>query len=134
MEATTQSRGAAGPLASLGAVLGLGAIAAGGCCVLPLAFAAAGLGGSWLGGLALLAPYQPHIVAGAGAALATAWFLALRRRALCAAGKGAACASAAPRRRTYVWLAVATKLFVIGAAWPWIEPPLNIWLQTLAFG
>ncbi len=39
-ETTTETRTAAAPLAGLGAVLGLGAIAAGGCCVLPLAFAA----------------------------------------------------------------------------------------------
>jgi mercuric ion transport protein len=125
METTTETGTVAGPLASLGAVLGLGAIAAGGCCVLPLAFAAAGLGGSWLGGLAQLAPYQPYIVAGAGAVLAAAWFMALRRRAACAAeARSGTCCAAAPRRATYVALAVATKLFLIGAAWPWIEPHL----------
>jgi mercuric ion transport protein len=125
MDATTQIRGAAGPLASFGAVLGLGAIAAGGCCVLPLAFAAVGLGGSWLGGLTALAPYQPYIVAGAAAVLAAAWFMALRRRAACAAeASSGTCRAAGPRRATYVALAVATKLFLIGAAWPWIEPHL----------
>jgi mercuric ion transport protein len=125
MDTTDRIGGAAGPLASLGALLGLGAIAAGGCCVLPLAFAAAGLGGAWLGGLAALAPYQPYIAAGAGALLAAAWFAALRRRAACAAdARSGACRARAPRRATYAALAVATKLFLIGAAWPWIEPHL----------
>ncbi len=117
MITTSKSPGAAGPLASFGALLGLGAIAAGGCCVLPLGFAAIGLGGSWLGGLALLAPYQPYIVAGAGAALAAAWFMTLRRRAACATdARSGTCRAGGPRRLTYVALAVATKLFVIGAA------------------
>ena len=125
MTTTSNAPGAAGPLASLGALLGLGAVAAGGCCVLPLGFAALGLGGSWLGALAQLAPYQPYIVAGAGAALASAWVLALRRRALCAAdARSGTCRAAPPRRSTYLALAVATKLFLLGAAWPWFEPHL----------
>lgn len=125
MATTSNSPGAAGPLASVGAFLGLGAIAAGGCCVLPLAFAGVGLGGSWLGGLTVLAPYQPYIVAGAGVVLGAAWLLALRRRAVCAAdARSGTCRAAAPRRATYLALAVATKLFLLGAAWPWIEPHL----------
>lgn len=125
MATTSNSPGAAGPLASLGAVLGLGAVAAGGCCVLPLGFAALGMGGSWLGGLALLAPYQPYIVAGAGLFLGTAWFAALRRRRACAVdARSGACRAGPPRRSTYLALALATKLFLLGAAWPWIEPHL----------
>jgi mercuric ion transport protein len=134
--ATNATKGASGPLASLGAALGVGAIAAGGCCTLPLAVATLGLGGSWLGGLSVLLPYQPYILAGAGVALASAWFLALRRRAACASGEpdAASCARAQPRRTPFVMLALATKLFVVGAAWPWIEPALNAWLLSLGGG
>lgn len=125
MGAAREIKRADGPLAALGAILGIGAIAAGGCCVLPLAFAALGIGGSWLGGLTVLAPYQAYFVAGAGIALAAAWFLAFRRRAACeVGGRSAACRAEAPRRATYVALVVATKLFLVVAAWPWIEPIL----------
>lgn len=123
-QATTEPRTAAVPLAGLGALLGLGAIAAGGCCILPLAFAAIGIGGSWLGGLTALAPYRPYVVITAGLVLAAAWVVAIRRRRTCASDAPSDCRGTGPGRTTYLALALATKLFLVGAAWPWIEPVL----------
>jgi len=123
-EATTETRTSAAPLAGLGALLGLGGIAAGGCCVLPLAFAALGIGGSWLGGLIALAPYRPYVVTAAGLVLVAAWIVAIRRRRACATDAPSDCRGTGPGRTTYLALALATKLFLVGAAWPWIEPVL----------
>lgn len=123
-ETTTETRTAAAPLAGLGAVLGLGAIAAGGCCVLPLAFAALGISGSWLGGLIALAPYRPYVVTAAGLVLVAAWIVAIRRRRACVTDAPSDCRETGPGRATYLALALATKLFLVGAAWPWIEPVL----------
>ena len=41
----------------------LGAVAASFCCVLPLALAVFGVGGAWMSGLRVMAPYQPFFIA-----------------------------------------------------------------------
>ena len=90
------------------------------CCVLPLAFAALGLGA---GGLAALVPYHWPLTIASAVAVSIGWVLHLRKRRACAAG--AECASVSPRRATLVLLCVATTAVALSAVWPrFIEQPL----------
>lgn len=90
------------------------------CCVLPLAFAAMGLGA---GGLALFVPYYwPLTIASAGA-VSVGWLLYLRKRRACAAGSD--CGISPPRSATSALLCIATAAVALSAAWPHlIEQPL----------
>ena len=90
------------------------------CCVLPLAFAALGLGA---GGLAAFVPYHWPLTIASTVAVSIGWLLYLRKRLACA--EGAECASAPPRRATLVLLCIATAAVALSAVWPrFIEAPL----------
>lgn len=116
---------AAGPLAALGGIAGLGAVAAASCCVLPLALAAVGAGGAVFSGHELLIAYQPYILGGAVALVAGAWlvFFWRRRRAATCAVDGA-CARPRTSRRTAVALGLATLSVKLAAVWTFVEPVL----------
>lgn len=106
-------------VAALAAVTGLGATTAGAaCCVLPLMLAGAGIGA---GALAPLVPFHWPLSAIALVAVATGWFLYLRRQRACAVGVDCA----PPSNATLLLLVVASLLVVIAAAWPLIEAPLT---------
>jgi mercuric ion transport protein len=115
--------GATGSLAALGAIAGMGGLAASSCCVLPLALAAMGAGSATLGGLEALALYRVHIIATAGVLLAGAWFTFWRRRATACAIDGA-CAKPATSLRTTITLALATKVVILAVVWDYVEPLL----------
>jgi mercuric ion transport protein len=90
------------------------------CCILPLVFAALGLGA---GGLAAFVPYHWPLTIASAVAVSIGWLLYLRKRRGCAAE--AECASAPPRRATLVLLCIATAAVALAAAWPrLIEQPL----------
>lgn len=90
------------------------------CCVLPLAFAALGLG---TGGLAAFVPYHWPLTIASAVAVSVGWLLYLRKRRACAVG--VECASAPPRRATLVMLWTATAAVTLSVIWPRIiEKPL----------
>lgn len=95
------------------------------CCVLPLAFAAVGLGA---GGLAFLVPLHWPLTILASLAIAAGWFLYFRKRAACA--RDASCSVAAPSTMTLVMLSLATAFVLLSAVWSlWFEQPLMSWLS-----
>lgn len=95
-------------------------ISAAACCVLPLAFAAIGLGA---GGLAFLVPYHWPLTIGAGVAVAVGWAFYFRKRRACAVSDD--CAAAPASRFTLVMLLVATAFVSLSGVWPgYIEAPL----------
>lgn len=68
-------------VAAVSTAAGLGALfSAAACCVLPLAFAALGLGA---GGLAAFVPFHWPLTIGAAAAAAVGWMLYVRKRRAC---------------------------------------------------
>lgn len=115
------------PVAAVGAAAGFAAlVSAAACCVLPAAFAVAGLGA---GGLAAVVPYHWPLTIASGVAVAAGWALYVRKRREC--GADAACAVAPPARTTVLMLSFATAFVLLSAAWKaWLEAPLQAWLLT----
>jgi mercuric ion transport protein len=97
-----------GLLISLGSVAGALGVAS--CCALPLAFAALGLGGAWLSGLSVLAPYQPILLAATLALLGAGSLIVYRRPAACAPGAGCAGSGSARPAKITLWTAAALAL------------------------
>lgn len=92
------------------------------CCVLPLAFAALGIGA---GSLAAVVPYHWSLTVAAGLAVAVGWALYIRRRRACTAGGSCA---ARPTRTTFILLCVATLFVALSAVWKtFFEAPLMAW-------
>src|SRR5260221_7927854 len=86
------------------------------CCALPVLLGAIGLGGAWLGGIALLAgPYQPWLLLAAASCLPVAAGLLWRNRAA-AWLPGAACNRPGLRLFTTITLALAAILALLGYA------------------
>ncbi|MGH1572324.1 mercuric transporter MerT family protein [Methylobacterium oryzae CBMB20] len=109
-------------LAGLGAVAGLGALAASSCCALPVALAGLGATGAVFGGLAMLASIRPVLLGGAALALLVGWGLFLRRRAT-ACDMAGPCTSTGPSRRTAASLGIGTALVTLALVWePYLEP------------
>ena len=89
------------------------------CCVLPLAFAALGLGA---GGLAAFVPFHWPLTIASAVAVAIGWALYVRKRRACS--RDASC-TVAPPRATVVMLSVATAFVALSALWPsYLEAPL----------
>lgn len=89
------------------------------CCVLPLAFAATGLG---VGGLAAVVPYHWPLTIGAALGVGTGWLLFWRKRRACA--QKASC-TLVPSRATFFMLSLATLFVGLSAVWPgYLEQPL----------
>jgi len=82
---------AASALASVGASL---------CCVVPLVFVMAGLGGSWLSTLRVFEPYRPVFMIAAVGALAIGYWQIFKAPAACAAGDECAVPAVQRRRKT----------------------------------
>lgn len=113
--ATDKSIAAVGTAGGVTALLSAAA-----CCVLPLAFAAAGLGA---GGLAFLVPYHWPLTIGAGLAVAIGWALYVWKRRACAGSSD--CAPAPSTRSTFLMLCLATAFVILSALWPALfEDPL----------
>jgi len=110
-----------GGVAALGGAAGFAALfSAAACCVLPLAFAALGLGA---GGLAMFVPFHWPLTIAAAAAVIVGWLLHARRRRTCV--KDAECRAAGPSRVTFLLLCLATAFVALSALWPtYLERPL----------
>lgn len=95
-------------------------LSAAACCVLPLAFAAVGLG---VGGLAVLVPYHWPLTIAAGVAILVGWALYAHKRQSCA--RQSSCTAGPPTRATFVMLCLATLFISLSALWPrYLEQPL----------
>lgn len=89
------------------------------CCVLPLAFAALGLGAS---GLAAFVPYHWPLTIASAVAVALGWALYIRKRRACLRDESC---TVAPPRATLFMLSAATVFVALSALWPtYFEGPL----------
>ena len=99
----------------------LGALAATGCCILPLVLFSLGVGGVWVGRLASLAPYQPYFIGFAALAIGYGfWQVYARPRAGCA--EDDACARPLPKRLVKTALWSATVLTIAALVYPYAIP------------
>lgn len=114
-------------VAAVGTVSGFAAFfSAAACCVLPLAFAALGLG---VGGLAAVVPYHWPLTIASAVAVVVGWAMYFRKRRTCTHDAG--CTVAPPSRTTLVLLCVATAFVALSVIWPGlIEAPLMAWLAS----
>lgn len=97
-------------------------LSAAACCVLPLAFAALGIG---VGSLAAVVPYHWPLTVAAGLAVAVGWALYIRKRRACM--RDGSCA-ARPTRTTLIMLCAATLFVLLSAVWKtFLEAPLMAW-------
>ena len=114
-------------LATVGAASGLGAVLASSCCIVPLLLGGLGAGSGVLSVLGMLTPWRLPLIVAGGLAAATAWGLWWHRsRRACPAG--APCGTPRGSWTSLALVAVATKLVVVAAVWPWIEPVLLAWI------
>ena len=100
----------------------LGAIAASSCCVLPLVLVSLGATGTWIGGLSVMAPYKPFVVAGTVALLSYGYYLVYRPQRTCAPDE--VCARPLPSRFVKLALWAATVLVVVAASFDYLAPLL----------
>ncbi|HWM68263.1 MAG TPA: mercuric transporter MerT family protein [Steroidobacteraceae bacterium] len=92
------------------------------CCLLPLALAALGLGGAWVGGLKTFVPYKPIFVIIASGLLVYGFYVVYWRRNTACVGE--ACTSCLPGRSARVGLWVATILGASSVLFDYLEPYL----------
>jgi len=111
-------------VAAVGTAGGFAALfSAAACCVLPLVFAALGLGA---GGLAAFVPFHWPLTIASALAVAVGWVLYFRKRRVCTIDVSCA---VAPSRGTLVLLAIATAFVVLSVVWEiLLEEPLMAWL------
>jgi len=101
----------------------LGALGASSCCVLPLAFAATGVSGAWIGTLTKFAPYQPIFLAVASLCIGLGLWRAYRsNRTAC---EGAQCGTLASHRLTRASLWLGAALLIVAGSVEW-------WARLLA--
>ncbi len=106
-------------LAATGGVVG--ALAATGCCILPMVPFSLGVGGVWVGRLASLAPYQPWFIGFAAVSISFGfWQVYGRPKVACA--DGAACARPLPNRMVKTALWTATVLVLAAIIYPYVIP------------
>ncbi len=99
------------------------ALAATGCCILPLVLFILGVGGIWVGRLASLAPYQPYFIGFAALSIGYGFWQVYRRQKV-ACAEGDACARPLPNRlvKTALWSATVRVLAAI--IYPFVIPYL----------
>lgn len=101
----------------------LGALAAGSCCILPVALFSLGISGAWIANFTQLAPYKPFFIAGTIALLGSGYWLVHRAsKRVCAEGE--ACEHPLPNRLVTIVLVVATALAVAAFGFDYVAPYL----------
>lgn len=100
----------------------LGALAASSCCIMPLVLFSLGAGGVWIGGLTVLAPWQPVFVVLALGFLGYGYWHVYRKSKVC--GEGDACPRRVPNRLVTASLWTATGLVAAALAFPYVAPVL----------
>ncbi len=99
-----------------------GAVMSSACCILPPGLFMLGIGGTWIGTLTSLAPYEPFFLIPTLGVLAYGYWRVYGAPArACAAGT---CARPLPRRLVEGSLWLSTVLVAAAAAFPWLAPVL----------
>lgn len=114
-----------GALGGLGTLIGLSALLASSCCVMPLALAGLGAGSALLSGLGFLAQIRPWLLGGAITMLALGWLLLFSRSRSTTCHSGPDCVASASSRLPMSLLASGS--LVVGLAMVWnahLEPIL----------
>lgn len=118
-----------GVLTILGAVSGLGAIAASSCCVIPLTLASLGAGAGVFGTLAVLAPWRVPLLAAGSVGIAAGWLSWWRkRRAAC--DRLSACAARSRSLASLALLLLASLIVLTAIGWNYLEPSLLKLVQS----
>lgn len=99
---------------------GLAALLASTCCLGPLVLVSVGVGGAWIGSLAVLEPYRPIFIAVALVALVFAWRKIFRPAAECNPGEVCAAPAARCAYKLIFWIVAA--LVLIALAFPYALP------------
>jgi mercuric ion transport protein len=110
-------------LPAVGAAVGLGAVLASSCCVVPLLLGGVGAGAGVFGVLETLAFLRLPLIVLGGLAVAGGWWLWWRRRSQ-TCERETACARAPRSIAPTLVLGVATLLVAAAMAWDFIEPVL----------
>ncbi|MGU9982521.1 mercuric transporter MerT family protein [Phreatobacter sp. HK31-P] len=114
-----------GALGGLGTAIGLSALLASSCCVVPLALAGLGAGGALFGGLAFLAQIRPWLLGGAITMLALGWLLFFRRSRSVACRSTQKCARPASPRLSLSLLTAGSLIVGLVLVWEtYLEPIL----------
>ncbi len=113
---------AGGSLAAIGAITGLGAIAASSCCVVPLILASVGAGAGIFGILEFLAPWRIPLLIVSGAGVAAGWFAWWRNRRI--ACEVSACAPHSRSQAPLILLVLASLVIMAAVGWNYLEPSL----------
>lgn len=107
-----------------GALIGgvAAAIAASLCCVGPLVLVMLGVGGAWVGNLAVLEPFRPYFLGAALIALFFAWKKIYRAPAAAACTPGSLCALPQTNRvyKALFWIVAA--LIAVAFVFPYLAP------------
>lgn len=107
-----------------GALIGgvVAAIAASLCCVGPLALVMLGVGGAWVGNLAVLEPFRPYCLGAALIALFFAWKKIYRTPTAAACTPGSLCALPQTNRvyKALFWIVAA--LIAAAFVFPYLAP------------
>lgn len=119
-----------GLLATIGAVSGLGAIAASSCCVLPLALGSLGAGAGAFSSLGALAPWRTPLLIVGGLTLLVAWAIWWREGKVTCASESA-CAKLGRSYGTLALLTLASLFMVVALGWGYVEPALLRLVQTV---
>ena len=101
-------------MAALGAVTGLGALAASSCCVLPIVLGGLGVGAGTFTVLGLLAPLRAPLMLASTLAVLVGWFLYARRPRRAACGPAPACPG--PRRSPAALALLGLATLLVAAA------------------
>ena len=117
-------------LAATGGVAG--ALAAIGCCILPLALFSLGVGWVWVGRLASLAPYQPWFIGFAAVSIGYGFWQVYRRPGPVRAD-GSACARPLPKRRVTTAPWSATVVGLAATISPVVIPSILLQPRTPVF-
>ncbi|MEW6580527.1 MAG: mercuric ion transporter MerT [Chloroflexota bacterium] len=109
-----------GRCALIGGVIA--AVAASLCCVGPLVLVMLGVGGAWVGNLAVLEPFRPYFLGAAIIALFFAWKKIYRAPAAAACTPGSLCALPQTNRLYKVLFWIVAVLVALALVFPYLAP------------
>ncbi len=109
-----------GRCALIGGVIA--AIAASLCCIGPLVLVMLGVGGAWVGNLAVLEPFRPYFLGAALIALFFAWKKIYRAPAAAACTPGSLCAMPQTNRLYKVLFWIVAVLVAAAFVFPYLAP------------
>ncbi|TCS71143.1 mercuric ion transport protein [Sulfuritortus calidifontis] len=110
--------------AGRGALIGgvIAAVAASLCCVGPLVLVMLGVGGAWVGNLAVLEPFRPGFLGAALIALFFAWKKIYRAPTAAACTPGSLCALPQTNRVYKVLFWIVAALIALAVVFPYLAP------------